>query len=463
MTVLEGLDPVRKRPGMYIGSTGPTGLHHLVWEVVDNSVDEAMAGYCTRHRHRPAGRRRLPGRRQRAGHPGRHQPREPAVRRSRSPSPSCTAGASSAATATRCRAGSTASASRWSTPCPGALIVEVDRDGQRHCMEFADGGQPQTKLQRRRGSAARPHRHHGDVLARPSVFETVEFSARTIIERLQMMAFLNKGLEIRFKDERPSHQGTTGAEPVVYRYSGGILDFVKHLNSTKEPLFSKVGSFELAEEGQEVRDRLPVEHRLPDRRHPLLRQRHQHRRGRHPRGGLQGRAHRRGEPLRPGQDAAQGEGRQPPRRGHPRGAHVHHLGAADRAAVRGADQGQARQHLDEDARPAGDQREAGRLARGEPHRGQQDRQEGAGRGAGPDGRPQGPRRHPSQDAARRRGHARQAQGLHLGRPGRARAVHRRGRLGRRAGGQGPQPAHPGGAARSGARSSTSSGPAPTGC
>jgi DNA gyrase subunit B len=80
------------------------------------------------------------------------------------------------------------------------------------------------------------------------VFETVEFSARTILERLQMMAFLNKGLEIRFKDERPEHK----AEPVTYKYAGGIIDFVKHLNTSKEALFSKVGSYELAEEDQEV-------------------------------------------------------------------------------------------------------------------------------------------------------------------------------------------------------------------
>ena len=128
------------------------------------------------------------------------------------------------------------------------LIVEVDREGKHHVMEFADGGVPQTKLTIT-GDAPRG-RTGTTVTFWPdgTVFETTEFSARTILERLQMMAFLNKGLEIRFKDERPEHR----AEPVTYRYAGGIVDFVKHLNASKEGLFSKVGSYELAEEDQEV-------------------------------------------------------------------------------------------------------------------------------------------------------------------------------------------------------------------
>ncbi len=151
------------------------------------------------------------------------------------------------------------------------------------------------------------------------------------------MAFLNKGLEIRFVDER-----TDPVTKTTFRYNGGIVDFVKHLNASKESLFRKVASFEQSEEGAGGGDRAAVEHRLP-RVDPLLRQRHLDDRGRHARRGLLQVAHQRGQPLRPRPEPLEGEGGEPQGRGHPRGAHGHHLGAPARPAVRGPDQGQARQ------------------------------------------------------------------------------------------------------------------------
>ena len=247
MQVLEGLDPVRKRPGMYIGSTGPTGLHHCVWEVVDNSVDEAMAG----HAHRiditllaDGGCRVVDDGRGIPTDINKQQKMtgvEIAVTKLHG-------GGKFGGDGYKVSGGLHGVGVSVVNALSSKLIVEVDRDGKRHEMRFADGGVPQTKLTVTGDS---PRGRTGTTVTfwpDPTVFETVEFSARTILERLQMMAFLNKGLEIRFKDERPEHK----AEPVTYKYAGGIVDFVKHLNASKEALFSKVGSYDLAEADQEV-------------------------------------------------------------------------------------------------------------------------------------------------------------------------------------------------------------------
>ena len=247
MQVLEGLEPVRKRPGMYIGSTGPSGLHHCVWEVVDNSVDEAMAGFATR-----IDITLLADGGCRVADDGRGIPTDVNKQQKLT-------GVEIALTKLHGGGKFGGDGYKVSGGLHGVgvsvvnalskrLVVEVDREGKHHVMEFADGGTPKTKLQVK-GDAPRG-RTGTTVTFWPddTVFETTEFSARTILERLQMMAFLNKGLEIRFKDERPEHT----AEPVTYKYAGGIVDFVKHLNGGKEALFSKVGSYAMAEADQEV-------------------------------------------------------------------------------------------------------------------------------------------------------------------------------------------------------------------
>ncbi len=246
MQVLEGLDPVRKRPGMYIGSTGPSGLHHCVWEVVDNSVDEAMAGHATR-----IDITLLADGGCRVVDDGRGIPTDVNKQQKMT-------GVEIALTKLHGGGKFGGEGYKVSGGLHGVgvsvvnalstrLIVEVDRDGKHHVMEFADGGVPQGKLTVTGDS---PRGRTGTTVTfwpDGSIFEVVEFSARTIVERLQMMAFLNKNLEIRFKDERPG-----GHDPVTYKYSAGIVDFVKHVNASKDALFSKVGYYELVEAVEEV-------------------------------------------------------------------------------------------------------------------------------------------------------------------------------------------------------------------
>jgi DNA gyrase subunit B len=252
MQVLEGLEPVRKRPGMYIGSTGPSGLHHCVWEVVDNSVDEAMAGYCDRidiTLLADGGCRVVDNGR---GIPTDINPQhklsgvEIALTKLHG-------GGKFGGDGYKVSGGLHGVGVSVVTALSRKRVVDVDRDGKRHSMTFRDGGKPQGKL-KVTGDAPRNGRsgsRRGTTVTfwpDDTVFETVEFSARTILERLQMMAFLNKGLEIRFRDERPDHDN----EPVVFKYAGGIVDFVKHVNKTKESLFAKVGYYEDADAGSEV-------------------------------------------------------------------------------------------------------------------------------------------------------------------------------------------------------------------
>jgi DNA gyrase subunit B len=250
MTILEGLEAVRKRPGMYIGSTGLNGLHHLVWEVVDNSVDEAMAGHATR-----IDVTLLADGACRVVDDGRGIPVDINKKYNKS-------GVEIALTVLhgggkfgdgggyKVSGGLHGVGVSVVNALSDKVIVEVDRGGNRYRQEFANGGKAVTKLD---VVGKAPRGRTGTTVTfwpDPVIFasEGTEFRAQTIRERLQIMAFLNKGLEIRFLDERPDHSN----EPATYKYAGGLVDFVRHLNHSKEALFKRVCDFESSEKDQEV-------------------------------------------------------------------------------------------------------------------------------------------------------------------------------------------------------------------
>jgi DNA gyrase subunit B len=247
ITVLEGLEPVRVRPGMYIGSTGPSGLHHLVWEVVDNAVDEAMAGYCT---HIDVtilanGSCRVidDGR----GIPVEDHPQYPGKSAAEIVLTVLHAGGKFGGEGYKVSGGLHGVGVSVVNALSKELILEIDRNDEHHTLVFSDGGKPQGGM---KITGPAPRGRTGTTVTftpDPTIFEDVEFRAQTVLERLQIMAFLNRGLEIRFEDQRSGREAKE-----TYKYNGGIVDYVRHLNNAKESLFRKVGSFEQSEENQEV-------------------------------------------------------------------------------------------------------------------------------------------------------------------------------------------------------------------
>ncbi len=252
ITILEGLEAVRKRPGMYIGSTGPTGLHHLVWEVVDNSVDEAMAGRATRIDVTILADGGVRVTDDGAGIPVGPHPKYPKQSTAEIVLTTLHAGGKFGGKGYQVSGGLHGVGISVVNALSTRLVLEVDRDGRHWEAEFEKGGKVKQKV---KDIGPAPKRTTGEARTGTtvtfwpdaSVFEDTEFRAQTILERMQIMAFLNKGLEIRFTDER-----TDPVTKTTYKYNGGIVDFVKHLNASKESLFRKVASFEQAEEGQEV-------------------------------------------------------------------------------------------------------------------------------------------------------------------------------------------------------------------
>jgi len=246
ITVLEGLDPVRKRPGMYIGSTGSTGLHHLIWEVVDNAVDEAMAGYCTRIEVTVLADGGV-----RVVDNGRGIPVDPHPQYKKKSAAEVVlttlhAGGKFGGGGYKVSGGLHGVGVSVVNALSSRLDLEVTRDGKRYAQSYAaeksrgtvKSGVPQGPL---KVVGTAPKTHSGTSItfwADPDVFDDTEYRATTITERLQVMAYLNRGLEIVFTDERQGHE-----QKQTFKAEGGIVDMVAHLNATKEPLFKGIGFF----------------------------------------------------------------------------------------------------------------------------------------------------------------------------------------------------------------------------
>src|SRR6201993_3412387 len=246
--ILEGLEAVRLRPAMYIGSTGEMGLHHLVYEVVDNSVDEALAGHAkkievTIHvdnsvtvvddgRGIPVDMMTLPN--------GKMMPAVQVV-------------------LTKLHAGGKFDSSNYKVSgglhgvgvsCVNALShqfdLEIWRDG--HVWEQGySKGDPQTKLKKTGTTKKRGTKIH--FLPDKEIFTATEYNFDTLAQRLRELAFLNKGLEITLTDERQTDAKTGEAKKLQFKYTGGIAEFIKHLNRGKSVLHDKPIYMEAEREG----------------------------------------------------------------------------------------------------------------------------------------------------------------------------------------------------------------------
>lgn len=238
ITVLEGLEAVRKRPGMYIGSTGARGLHHLVQEVVDNSVDEALAGYCTHVEVTllaDGGVRVVDdGRGIPVGiHPVEKKPTVEVVMTILHAGGKFGGGGYSVSGGLHGVGISVVNA------LSVRMIAEIRRDGHYWRQEFADGGKPVTTLVR--GEETDETGTSQTFWPDPEIFETIDFDFETLRSRLQQYAFLNKGLRISLSDERFSSDEDDeddsqdkALRSVSYQYNEGLVDYVKHLVAGKK-------------------------------------------------------------------------------------------------------------------------------------------------------------------------------------------------------------------------------------
>ncbi len=278
--VLEGLEAVRKRPGMYIGSTDARGLHHLIWEVVDNSIDEAMAGQATTINVTIHADGKVVVRDDGRGVPvGKHSTGKDALEVVHTV---LHAGGKFGGGGYKVSGGlhgvgvSVVNAlSKW-------MRVESARDGSVWAQEY-ERGKPTGPVKKigpqgtRRGTTT-------SFIADPDMFETTEYSFDLISQRLRESAYLTKRVWITLTDERIDRERS-------FYFEGGLQSFVRHLNRNKEVLHTRPIYVERREGEHRRRGRAPVQ-RLVHRERPRLRQQHQHRRRRDPRHGVPRRARR---------------------------------------------------------------------------------------------------------------------------------------------------------------------------
>ncbi len=252
ITVLEGLEAVRKRPGMYIGSTGERGLHHLVYEVVDNSVDEALAGYCTEINVTLLANGGVEVIDNGRGIPVDIHPveKKPALE----------------VVMTVLHAGGKFGDGGYSVSgglhgvgisvvnaLSTDLAVEVQRDGFVWQQEYKLGV-PTGPL--RKGSETSNKGTKTHFWPSSEIFETTDFSFETLSTRFREMAFLNRGLILTLTDARDGHVDEKGEQlHVRYKYDGGISDFVKHLNLTRGETHKTIISFN----AEDTKNRMSLE------------------------------------------------------------------------------------------------------------------------------------------------------------------------------------------------------------
>ena len=231
--ILEGLEAVRKRPGMYIGSTGPRGLHHLVWEIVDNSIDEALAGYCT-HIEVDI----LPDNFIRVTDDGRGIPVEIHKKTGESAAEAVFtilhAGGKFDGSSYKVSGGLHGVGASVVNALSSYLKVEMYKDGKKYEQEYAQGKRLYPLKE-----VGTTEEHGTTVTFRPDseIFkETVEYDFETLRIRLQQCAFLNKSLRITLRDTRNPER----PKNLTYCYDGGIVEYVLYLNKSKNPIHNNV-------------------------------------------------------------------------------------------------------------------------------------------------------------------------------------------------------------------------------